>query len=175
MKAFLYGLLTAGLLALVGGYAFIVNGLMPANADSPPPALEKWAAHKSLNATLSREATLGSGPVALDDAALKEGIKVYAQNCMVCHGASDGQASNIALGLYQHAPQLAKHGVEDDSEGETYWKVHHGIRLTGMPGFSQTLTDTQQWQVTLFLKHMDALSPAVEKAWKALPSQAAAK
>jgi mono/diheme cytochrome c family protein len=176
MKAFFYGLLSAAVLALAGGYAFVVTGMMPANADSPPPGLEKWAAHRSLKAAIAREAPLGAGPVALDDAALVAGVKVYAQNCLVCHGGADGQASNIALGLYQHAPQLATHGVEDDAEGETYWKVHHGIRLTGMPGFSQTLTEQQQWQVTLFLKHMDSLSPAVAKAWKALalPSAQAA-
>ena len=38
-------------------------------------------------------------------------------------------------GLYQKPPQLAKDGVEDDPDGVTYWKIAHGIRLTGMPAF----------------------------------------
>lgn len=169
-KSFLAGIVTAGLLALIGGYVFIITGAMPANADSPPPALEKWMAHHSLHATIMREAPKGPNPVAFNDENLVAGVKLYGQNCLVCHGAADGKASNIASGLYQHAPQLAKHGVEDDPEGVTYWKVRHGIRMTGMPGFSQSLSDTQLWQVTLFLKHMDALTPAAAKVWKAQPT-----
>lgn len=170
MKVFLSGALATLVVLLIGGYVFISTGMMPANADGKPPAIEKWMARKSLHASIDRESPKGAVPVALTDANLKEGIKLYAQNCAVCHGASDGQASNIAMGLYQHAPQLAKHGVEDDPEGEVFWKVKHGIRLTGMPAFSPTLTDDQIWKMVLFLKHMDSLPPAAQKAWKAVPS-----
>ena len=170
MKIFFYGVLATLVVLLIGGYVFISMGMMPANADGKPPAIEKWMARKSLHASIDRESPKGAAPVALTDTNLKEGIKLYAQNCAVCHGAADGKASNIAMGLYQHAPQLAKHGVEDDPEGEIFWKVKHGIRLTGMPGFSTTLTDDQIWKMVLFLKHMDSLPPAAQKAWKAVPS-----
>jgi mono/diheme cytochrome c family protein len=106
----------------------------------------------------------------LNDTNLAAGVKLYAMNCAACHGASDGLASNIAKGLYQRAPQLAKDGVEDDPEGIIYWKVKHGIRLTGMPGFSGTLSDDQVWQIVLFLKHMDSLPAGVNKKWNAVPS-----
>lgn len=164
------GTLAAGLL---GAYLFVSFGLMPANADAQPPALEKWAARKSLHATIDREAPTAPNPVELNDANLVAGVKLYAANCAVCHGAADGEASNVAKGLYQRAPQLAKHGVEDDEDGENYWKIYHGIRLTGMPSYRATLTEDQIWKITLFLKHMDDLSPAATKAWKAVPSQAA--
>lgn len=163
--------LAAGLL---GAYLFVSLGLMPANADGKPPALEKWAARTSLRASIAREMPKGDNPVALSDADLIAGVKLYADNCAVCHGAADGQASNVAKGLYQHAPQLAKHGVEDDPDGENYWKICHGIRMTGMPSYGKTLSEHQIWQLVLFLKHMDQLPPAAEKAWKAVPGQAAA-
>jgi mono/diheme cytochrome c family protein len=163
------GVLFAGLL---GAYFFIILGGMPANADSPPPALEKWAAHKSLRATIAREAPKGPVPIELNEGNLLAGVKLYAANCAVCHGGADGRASNIAKGLYQHAPQLGDDGVEDDPEGKIYWKVDHGIRMTGMPAFSPTLTQTQIWQLTLFLKHMDHLTPSADEAWKTVPSQA---
>jgi len=171
MKNFIGGIAAAVAAGLIGAYAFVAWGLVPANADARPPAIERWAAHKSLKATIAREAPKTPNPAPLDDANLIAGIKLYAANCAVCHGAADGAASNVAVGLYQHAPQLAKHGVEDDEDGETYWKVYHGIRMTGMPSYAKTLSETQLWQVTLFLKHMDALTPAAAKAWKAVPSQ----
>jgi hypothetical protein len=44
--------------------------------------------------------------------------------------------------------------------------------MTGMPSYRGTLSETQMWQLALFLKNMDKLTPAADKAWKALPSQA---
>jgi mono/diheme cytochrome c family protein len=155
-------------LAALGGYAAIEAGMMPANADGKALPLERWAARVSLRATLRREAPTTPNPVPLDDPNLEAGIKLYAQNCAVCHGASDAQATNVAKGLYQKPPQLAKDGVEDDPEGVIYWKVAHGIRFTGMPAFGPSLTDRQLWQLTLFLKHMDGLPPAPQRIWKAV-------
>jgi len=171
-KGILIGILIAIIGFIAGGYAFVKEGCMPANADAPPPILERWMARTSLRASIKRDAPQTPNPVALTDAHLIAGIKLYAQNCAVCHGAAGGEASNIAKGLYQHAPQLAKHGVEDDPDGKIYWIVKHGIRLTGMPAFSPTLGEEQIWQLALFLKHMDSLPPAAQKAWKALPSAA---
>jgi len=169
-KGIIWGFVLTLLLGLIGGYFFISGGYFPANADGKPPAVEKWMARTSLHAALKREAPQTANPAAFNDQNLIAGIKFYAVNCAVCHGASDGMASHIAKGLYQHAPQLAKHGVEDDPEGETFWLVKHGIRLTGMPSFGSALTDEEIWQITLFLKHMDSLTPAADKVWKAVPS-----
>lgn len=172
LKGFIAGVAAVVVAGTLGAYLLIATGRIPANADAKPPALEKWAARTSLHATIAREAPKGAPPVAADDANLAAGVKVYAANCAVCHGAADGEASNIAQGLYQRAPQLAKRPVDDDEEGEIYWKVYHGIRLTGMPAYCATLSETRMWQVTLFLKHMPELPPAAKKAWLAVPSQA---
>ena len=50
-----------------------------------------------------------------------------------------------------------------DPEGETYWKVTHGIRLSGMPGFGSALSDTERWQVTMLVKHADNIPPAAKR------------
>jgi thiosulfate dehydrogenase len=163
-------LVALGLLVYVG----IEAGMMPANADRKPWRVERWAARASLRATLAREALRVPNPVARTDENLIAGIKLYAQNCAICHGASDAKPSDVARGLYQRPPQLAKDGVEDDPEGVTYWKIEHGIRFTAMPSFGKTLSDDQLWQLTLFLKHMDGLPPAPQRAWKAVKSEAAA-
>jgi mono/diheme cytochrome c family protein len=150
------------------GFGTIKAGIIPANADGKVPGIEKWAARASLHAALAREAPKGENPLPLNDANAIAGIKLYATNCAVCHGAADGVATNIAKGLYQKPPQLATDGVEDDPDGVTYWKIAHGIRFTGMPAFDGTLSEQQIWQISLFLKHMDALSPAAQRVWKSV-------
>lgn len=153
---------------LIGGYLLVRSGLIPANADAKPGWLETWMASTSLDATLRRDAPGGPNPIALTEENLLGGVRLFAQNCAVCHGSAKGAASPspIAKGLYQKPPQLATDGVEDDPEGVSFWKIKHGIRLTGMPSFRSTLDDRQIWTLALFLKHMDKLPPAVQQAWQ---------
>ena len=156
------------LVELIVGFAWVESGRIPANADAAPGALETWMARTSLRATMHRKAPSEANPVPLTDQNLRDGVRLYATNCAVCHGSAKGKpaASPIAKGLYQKPPQFASHGVEDDPEGESFWKIKHGIRLTGMPSFGATLNDREVWTIALFLKHMDKLPPAVEEAWR---------
>jgi len=122
--------------------------------------------YTSLDATL--DAAIGLNPVALTDANLTAGIDLYAQHCAICHGTSkgDASASPVAKGEYPAPPQLATDGVEDDPEGYSFWIIAHGVRWTGMPSWKGSLTNDQIWTLALFLKHMDKLPPAAERAWQ---------
>src|ERR1700686_671025 len=153
--------------ALIGAYLLVRSGLIPANADAKPGWLETWMASTSLDATLRRDAPMGQNPMEMTEQNLLEGVHLFAQNCAVCHGSAEGVSpSPIAKGLYQKPPQLAANGVEDDPEGVSFWKIKHGIRLTGMPSFGYSLSDRQIWTLALFLKHMDKLPPAVQQTWQ---------
>jgi thiosulfate dehydrogenase len=169
MRGFVTGVVVSIVVVLVGAYLVLQSGLIPANADAQPGGFEIWAANTSLGATLRREAPTGVGPVALTDENLKNGVKLYAGHCAFCHGTAQGDAplSPLAKGLYPRPPRFVTDGVEDDPEGVTFWKIKHGIRLTGMPAWTGTLTDQQIWTLALFLKHMDKLPPGAEMAWKA--------
>jgi thiosulfate dehydrogenase len=168
LKGVVVGVALTLAVALIGAYSLLRSGLIPANADAKPGRLETWIARTSLNATLRRDAPKGQNPVELTEQNLLNGIHLFAQNCAVCHGSAKGAASSspIAKGLYQEPPQLATDGVEDDPEGVSFWKIKHGIRLTGMPSFGYSLSDRQIWTLALFLRHMDKLPPAVQQTWQ---------
>lgn len=169
-KGIVIGVLGTGIAALAVACTLVLTGRVPANADARPSALERWAAMTSLHATLAHEAPRGPDPLPATPDNLEAGIRIYAHDCVGCHGAADGRPSPVAKGLYQPPPQLAKHGVEDDPPGYTFWKVEHGIRWTGMPSFGRTLSRDEIWQVALFLQHMDSLPPAAREAWQQVPS-----
>ena len=168
LKGIVLGVTLTLAVCLAGAYALVRSGLIPANADVTPSRLETWMARTSLHATLRRDAPKEKNPVVLTERNLLDGVHLFAQNCAVCHGSAkgDASASPIAKGLYQKPPQLATEGVEDDPEGYSFWKIKHGIRLTGMPSFGYTLSDRQIWTLALFLKHMDKLPPAVQQTWQ---------
>ena len=52
--------------------------------------------------------------------------------------------------------------MTEDPEGETFWKVTRGIRLSGLPGFGSALSETERWQMTTLVSHADKLSSAVQ-------------
>jgi mono/diheme cytochrome c family protein len=161
-----------GLLGVVVGVlvAVVYMGYAPMAADSAPSSLEANLAMRALHAASERQMGEVKSPLPINNTNLAAGLKIYQQNCIMCHGAADGRASNIAAGFYVPSPQFATDGAEDDPEGATYWKIHHGIRFSAMPAFQHSLKDTQIWQVAMFLKHMDALPKPVSAAWKATKS-----
>ncbi|MBV9439987.1 MAG: cytochrome c, partial [Candidatus Eremiobacteraeota bacterium] len=59
-----------------------------------------------------------------------------------------------------------RNGVDDDPEGETYWKIEHGIRMTAMPAFDKTLDEKSIWQLTYFMKHLPELPPKAKAIWE---------
>jgi thiosulfate dehydrogenase len=112
--------------------------------------------------------------VPADERNLLEGAKVYKENCAVCHGLPDAPATAIAQGMAPKPPELFKGtGVTDDEPWESYWKVEGGIRMSGMPGFRDRLTETQIWQVAVLVKNADKISPAVKAELTRAPAVAA--
>lgn len=168
LKSVAAGIALTLIVELIVAFGLIESGLIPANADAAPSSLETWMARTSLGATIRREAPDEANPVPVTEQNLLEGVRLFARNCSICHGTAKGDASrsSIAKGLYQKPPQFASDGVEDDPEGESFWKIKHGIRLTAMPSFGATLSDRDIWTLALFLKHMDQLPAPVQQVWQ---------
>jgi mono/diheme cytochrome c family protein len=163
VKAVVAGVAIGICLPLVAGYAFVLLGGMPVATKGLPLPLEKHLARRALHAAMDGEIGVPS-PLPADEPNFLAGARVYQAQCAVCHGQLGQPESAIAKGMFPHPPQLLppKKGVTDNKVGETYWKVKNGIRLTGMPGFVDSLTDAEMWQVSLLLLHADTLPASVE-------------
>jgi mono/diheme cytochrome c family protein len=174
MRTFFAGIAVAVAALVAGAWISIVTGLVPIAADARPPAIERWAARTALIAGVERRMVRGKNP-AQGNAAVLDGIHLYQADCQICHGGAIGTRSAVAGGLYQPPPQFAKDGAEDIPYAYTAWVIAHGIRLTGMPAFSRTLTTAQIDDVALFLQRMNTLTPGEVLAWrgKPLPAQLA--
>jgi mono/diheme cytochrome c family protein len=162
---FLAGLLAGIVLVLVAGYLFLTQGGMPASArDARPLPLEEFLSSRALHVAMVKEADRPS-PVPAAEANLLAGANVYREQCILCHGAlGETRRSAPAVGMFPRPPALLPpgEGVTDDPVGETHWKVRNGIRLTGMPGFEGSLSETQLWQVSQLLKHAGELPEPVK-------------
>jgi len=161
MMRFLLGFITAIVLLVVAAGAYLRLGLAPVATSAPPLPFERLVTSTALHARIDKEAPV-SVPIKATHETYMAGAHTYRTHCAVCHGLPGEEPTAIAKGEFPKPPALLKgKGVTDDPAGETYWKVANGIRLTGMPGFSGSLTTDQMWQVSLFLANADKLPPDV--------------
>jgi mono/diheme cytochrome c family protein len=136
-------------------YLGLKFGPLPvAIADSAFP-FEKQIVKIPLRARIDRETK--TPPFNVNEQVIESGARIYSQQCAICHG-TPGHDSTFAKQMYPPPPQLwKKHGpngavgLSDYKPGLAYWFVTNGVRLTGMPSFTHTLSDTERWQVSLLL------------------------
>jgi len=163
MKTFLIGFVLGLAVVLLGALAYFGLGLAPVATSAAAIPMERLLAGMALHARISKEAPK-QAPIPADEPTLLAGARIYREQCSVCHGLDGRPETAIAKGMFPHPPQFFKGDtVTDDPPGETYWKAANGIRLTGMPGYQGSLTETQLWQVSLMLANADKL-PASAKA-----------
>jgi thiosulfate dehydrogenase len=125
----------------------------------------------ALDASVDRRAPAAENPLLPTDANLNAGMKMYQEQCASCHGDPVHRKAALADALYPRAPQFIE-DAPDMPENQNFYILQHGIRYSGMPGWTQIYSDHQLWQITTFLSHMDKLPPAVSELWQAAASSA---
>jgi len=152
------------LLAVLGVGVMVALGLgaFDISATSRPSKLEKtvagWVRDASIRARAPRNVKAPT-----DAVTLIKGRAEYAEHCQVCHGLPDAEQSSIAQGLNPPVPDLTEPVTQARSDGELFFIISHGIRLSGMPGFSKSEPDDVRWSLVAFVRHLPKLS-AEERA-----------
>ncbi len=166
MRGIVLGVLLTLLVLVVGGYMFVRSGGVSLATTAHPLPMEEAVAGLALRASIGI-AEDRKNPLPFTDDNMLAGVRVYKENCALCHGAPEQPRTAISKGMSPAPPQLMEKEemMTGDPEGETYWKVTHGIRLSGMPGFASTLSETQRWQVTMLVKYADQIPPKVQAAF----------
>jgi thiosulfate dehydrogenase len=162
--SFVLGIIITIAVFFVGGYLYLTSGAISMATNAPPLPLERTVARLALRASFGDAAQMAN-PLTLDDTNMLAGATQFKGHCGGCHGLP-GRPSGMAKRMFPEPPQLFEKDemVTDDPEGITYWKVTHGIRLSGMPSFLDALSETERWQVTMLLAHADKLSSPVRAA-----------
>ena len=122
--------------ALVGAGASIYAGIYDVTATEPHWPATTWLLETARTRSIKVHAAGIQMPAKLDDPAkVLMGIEHYAAHCAVCHGAPGVPKGEIAQGLYPQPPDLAKIAPLY-TPAELFWIVKHGIKMTGMPAWS---------------------------------------
>jgi thiosulfate dehydrogenase len=159
---FLFGVLVGLLILPVALYLYVATGHAPvATADASMP-MEAWFAKMGRKSRIRAEQPKRDLST-FTAADLMAGADIYQKDCAFCHGLPNQLKPDAAKGMFPHAPQLLDKDdmVIEDPVGESFWKVKNGIRLSGMPGFKNSLSETEIWQVSALLATANQLPAEV--------------
>jgi mono/diheme cytochrome c family protein len=99
---------------------------------------------------------------------LREGEEHFADHCATCH-ANDGSGDTLfGKGLYPKPPDMRTAETQNKSDGELYYTIENGVRLSGMPAFGPALDpapgkglgtdDAETWKLVLFIRQLPQIT-----------------
>ena len=150
---------------ILAALALLRLGFFPTQAKISPPRLESRIANQALHASMRRYAPRVSSPLTPSDQNLIDGMKIYYENCSLCHGGLDGKPAQLAKNLYPPAPNLISDPM-NHPEWHIFFAIRTGVRYTAMPAWEGVLSEQDIWKVTSFLTRVEKLPPAVQQYWK---------
>ena len=138
--------------------AYIVT--MGVSARPQPSRLEAVTARTVRSIAISARVRGITNPVPVSDAVIKEGMEHFADHCAVCHGNDGSGETEMGRGLYPRAPDMRLPATQNLSDGELFYIIENGVRLTGMPAWSTGTKEgeTSSWHLVHFIRHLPKLS-----------------
>lgn len=150
-------LLLPALGALSAGIV-LTAGLVDFSAMKPPSHFEEELATFALNRSIKHHAAKGANPLAGEPTAATAGLALFRTHCVACHGAPGVDPTEDGASLNPPAPGLTLPRIQKRPDGELFYIVSHGIKMTGMPSFAGTRTDEEIWQLVAALRQLPKLS-----------------
>lgn len=140
------------------GWSMVRRGL---SARDEPSFLETFVARRVRALAVPARARDAKNPLSPTPNVLADARGHFADHCAVCH-ANDGSGhTTIGQNLYPKAPDMRLEETQRLTDGELYYVIQNGIRLTGMPawGHADDDRDEDTWKLVHFIRHLHALTP----------------
>jgi mono/diheme cytochrome c family protein len=139
---------------LIGVY----SGFPNVAATKPENKIIDWFLNVTKDNSISKQAQKITAPSLEDSSKVAMGFNHYNEMCVTCHGAPGRKPDELAQGLNPSPPNLAL-STRDMDPSEIFIVIKDGIKMTGMPGFGPTHSDSEVWAMVAFLKRLQTLTP----------------
>jgi mono/diheme cytochrome c family protein len=134
-RPMMFGRVTLAVLMLAVGL-LVVGGAALAQGPWTAPAAEK-----------AKKNPLPGGAKVLADA------KKLAQiNCVTCHGPDGKGTGPAAAALNPKPADWTSKKVQDESDGELFWKISNG--RGAMPAWKATLSENDRWTLVHYVRSL---------------------
>ena len=84
----------------------------------------------------------------------------FADHCATCHANDGSGQTEIGQRFYPNVPDMRLDETQDLTDGELYWVIENGVRLTGMPAWGPGgANDLDTWKLVHFIRRLKDLTP----------------
>ncbi|HYD80300.1 MAG TPA: c-type cytochrome [Paucimonas sp.] len=161
------------LLAAIAAGAFVHAGVYNVAATEQHTAPVYWLLDYAMRRSVKLRTDSIETPDLSDAGRIRDGLRIYREKCVQCHGAPGVAPDDLAYGLKPMPASLVATAREWHA-AEIYWVVRSGIKMSGMPGWEYRLSDKEIWDVVAFVKRLPDFSPREYAQWNAAVGAAAA-
>lgn len=147
--------------------------LSPAcTANKKPSSVETVLTNMAKDVVIPIEAQNVKNPLPANDQVAKQDEQIYVQSCALCHGTDGHGRTNLGRAMYPPAMDLTSPHVQHWTDAELFWIIQNGVRLTGMPSWKSSTSETDTWKLARFIHELPRLD-AMAASQGAAPKPAA--
>ena len=148
------------LIVVVGGAAVAVRTRMNGfSARSAPSRIERTVAGIARAYAVPPRMRDGRNPVPFSADVFEQARAHFADHCASCH-ANDGSGdTEMGRHMYPPVPDMRLPATQRLTDGELYWIIENGVRLTGMPAWGSGGDDeADTWKLVHLIRHLNDLT-----------------
>lgn len=181
LKAAWHLLAVVGLVALAGGLWLWTSGI---GTRTPPSQFETTVSRAARRAMIPSDARQRQAPHPPTPEVQRAGMEHWADHCASCHANNGSGDTEMGRALYPPAPDMRLAATQDLSDGELFYIIEHGVKLTGMPawGTGTAEGEEQSWHLVQFIRQlprlteddvaeMEAMNPRGPAEWATLEEE----
>jgi len=166
---FLAGALTVIVIAVIAGgvYVMLARGF---SARENPSALEQWMARRARAMAAPADAKARTNPVSNSPEVLAEARAHWADHCAGCHANNGSGDTEMGKRMYPPAPDMRQADTQQMTDGELFFIIQNGIRMTGMPawGGGSGHDEEDSWKLVRFIRHLPQVTAEEEHEMQSL-------
>jgi mono/diheme cytochrome c family protein len=130
-----------------------------------PSAPEAWIATTLRELSIPRQYKDMRNPLDCSPEALAAAKEHWADHCATCHANNGTGESMLGKTMYPRPPDMRQPPTQLQSDGELYYTINNGVRLSGMPAFGPAADPSgdnanDSWKLVCFIRHLPKLTPA---------------
>ncbi len=145
--------------ALIGGFVMYIRGT-GFSASEQPSWMEKVMAQNARKiATPADAKSLKNPRQQQTEEMIAEADEHFVEHCGMCHGIDGRGDTLIGKNLYPKVPDMSAADTQQLNDGELYYIIYNGIRLTGMPAWGSEDKPEAIWDLVSLIRRLPKLSP----------------
>jgi mono/diheme cytochrome c family protein len=167
---FLAGAIALVAAVAVGGLVFLKTSAQGFSARMQPSVLEALAAREARAMAWPANARERANPIADSPEVLAEARAHWADHCAACHSNNGSGDAEMGKHMYPPAPDMRQADTQNLTDGELFYIIQNGIRLSGMPSWGSGASHDEQdsWKLVRFIRRLPTLTADEEREMREL-------